>query len=152
VDGSEGRDTVIRRLALILAGFSVFALILASPAAASTTYHGVLTDGQFLCGTTEVDGPAVTGNWNLNIDNNTNGGVHINVFYDGGHHLSFGYNGLVLQSYEGGVYTFSGFGGTATATFDSNTGGFTWHVVLGGGCPPDRPYDSLTYLGSTTQG
>jgi hypothetical protein len=141
----------MRRLTLIVAGLCAFALTLASPASASTTYRGALTDGQFLCGATKVEGPAVTGNWNLNIDKNTNGGVHINVSYDGGHHLSFGYNGLVLLSYAGGVYTFSAFSGTATATLDTNSGAFAWQVVLGGGCPPDRPYDSLTYLGSTTQ-
>ena len=151
----------MRRFSLIVAASMAAALILASPASAATKYHGVLTDGQFQCGTTEVDGPTVTGSWSLSIDRRSrtsdssqdqlkpNGGVHINVLYDGAPHLSIE-SDLLFQSLEGGVYTFSAFGRTATLTLDTNTGTFMWHVELGGGCTPDRPYDSLTYIGSTT--
>ena len=158
--GREG--SLLRRLPRIVAVSMAAALILASPASAAPKFQGVLTDGQFLCGTMEVDGPAVTGFWNLSIDRRSrnsdssqdplkpNGGVHINVLYDGAPHLSIESNDLVFQSLEGGVYTFSAFGRAATLTLDTNTGTFTWHVELGGGCTPDRPYDSLTYIGSTT--
>ena len=151
----------MRRFSLIVAASMAAALILASPASAATKYHGVLTDGQFLCGTMEVDGPTVTGSWSLSIDRRSrtsdssqdqlkpNGGVHINVFYDGAPHLSIEAD-LLFQSLEGGVYTFSAFGRAATLTLDTNTGTFMWHVELGGGCTPERPYDSLTYIGSTT--
>ncbi len=54
--------------------------------------------------------------------------MHINVLYDGAPHLSIESNDLLFQSLEGGVYTFSAFGRTATATLDANTGTFTWHV------------------------
>ena len=152
----------MRRLSLIVAASLAAALILAAPASAAPKFHGVLTDGQFLCGTMEVDGPAVTGFWNLTFDRRSrtsdssqdpkkpNGGVHINVLYDGAPHLSIESNDLLLQSLEGGVYTFSAFGRAATLTLDTNTGTFMWHVELGGGCTPERPYDSLTYIGSTT--
>jgi hypothetical protein len=77
------------------------------------------------------------------------GQVTLNVFYDGSHHLSFGYNALMLVSYSGGVYVFAGFGDSATATLDTNAtpATFSWHVELGGGCPPEHPYDSLTFFG-----
>ena len=76
----------------------------------------------------EVDGPAVTGFWNLSVDRRSrtsdssqdpkkpNGGVHINVLYDGAPHLSIESNERFFQSLEGGVYTFSAFGRTATAS------------------------------------
>jgi hypothetical protein len=158
----EREGFLMRRSVRIVAASMAAALILASPASAATKYHGVLTDGQFLCGTTEVDGPAVSGFWNLTLDRRSrtsdssddsrkpNGGVHINVLYDGAPHLSIESNDLLFQSLEGGVYTFSAFGRAATLELDTNTGTFSWHVELGGGCTPDRPYDSLTYLGSTT--
>jgi hypothetical protein len=158
------RGTLLRRISLIVAASMAAASILASPASAATKNHGMLTGAQFFCGTVEVDGPAVTGSWSLSLDRRSrtadspqdqrkpHGGLHINVFYDGDPHLSIEANDLVVRSLEGGVYTFSAFGGVATATLDTNTGAFTWHVELGGGCTPDRPYDSLTYIGSTTQG
>jgi hypothetical protein len=156
------KSTLIRRLSTIVAASLAAALLLAAPASAATKNHGVLTGGQFLCGTTEVDGPAVTGFWNLSLDRRSrtsgsaqapikpHGEVHINVLYDGLPHLSIEANDLLVRSLVGGVYTFSAFGGVATATVDTNAGTFTWHVELGGGCTPDRPYDSLTYFGSTT--
>jgi len=44
----------------------------------------------------------------VSIDPNTPAQVTLNVFYDGRHHLAFGYNALMLLSYSGGVYIFSG--------------------------------------------
>ena len=43
---------------------------LASPsqAEAALTYHGTLTGGTFLCDGIPVNGPIVTGTWNVNID------------------------------------------------------------------------------------
>jgi hypothetical protein len=156
------KRTLMLRSSRIVAASLAAALLLAAPASAATKNHGVLTGGQFSCGTVEVDGPTVTGFWNLSLDRRSrtsassqdslkpHGAVHINVFYDGAPHLSIEASDLIVRSLVGGVYTFSAFGGVATATLDTNTGTFTWHVELGGDCTPDRPYDSLTYFGSTT--
>ena len=84
-----------------------------SPAAPAQTYHGTFTGGTFYCDGTPVAGPIVTGNWNVNIDPKTPAQVTLNVFYDGSHHLAFGYNALMLVSYAGGVYVFAGFGDAA---------------------------------------
>jgi hypothetical protein len=124
-----------------------------SQAARAQTYHGTFTGGTFYCGGDQVAGPIVTGNWNVNIGR-TPALVTLNVFYDGSHHLAFGYNALMLLSYVDGVYVFSGFGDFATATLDTRAepATFSWHVELGGGCPPEHPYDSLTYSGLATRG
>jgi len=55
----------------------------------------------------------------------------------------------MLVSSSGGVYVFSGFGDSSTATLDTNTtpATFSWQVELSGGCPPTHPYDSLIFLG-----
>jgi hypothetical protein len=123
-----------------------------SQAARAQTYHGTLTGGTFFCGGNPVPVFTVTGNWNVSIDPATPAQVTLNVFYDGGHHLAFGYNALMLVSSSGGVYVFAGFGDAATATLDTNAipATFSWHVELGGGCPPEHPYDSLTYFGLAT--
>ena len=73
----------------------------------------------------------------------------INVFCDGSHHLAFRHNELMLVSYSDGIYVYTGFGDSATATLDTNAtpATFSWHVEFGGGCPPEHPYDSLTYFG-----
>ena len=55
----------------------------------------------------------------MNIDPKTPALVTLNVFYDGSHHLAFGYNALMLVSYVDGVYVFAGFGDVATATLDT---------------------------------
>jgi hypothetical protein len=125
-----------------------------SKAAPAQTYHGTLTGGAFYCDGTAVAGPIVTGNWNVNIDPKTPAQVTLNVFYDGSHHLAFGYNALMLVSYSGGVYVFAGFGDAATATLDTSVtpATFSWHVELGGGCPPEHPYDSLTFFGLASRG
>jgi len=116
--------------------------------------HGTLTSGEFLCDSTPVPGPAVTGNWNVIIDPKTPAQVSLSVFYDGGHHLAFGYNALMLVWFANGVYVFSGFGDAVTVTLDTNKtpATFSWHVQLSGGCPAERPYNSLSYLGVATRG
>ena len=60
----------------------------------------------------------------------------------------------MLVSYVDGVYVFSGLGDIATATLDTRVdpATFSWHVELGGGCPPEHPYDSLTYFGLASRG
>jgi hypothetical protein len=57
---------------------------LASPsqAKAAQTYHGTLSGGTFLCDGIPVDGPIVTGRWNVIIDPQTPAQVTLNVFYD----------------------------------------------------------------------
>src|ERR1051325_4592294 len=108
------------------------------------TYHGTLTGGDFFCDGELLDPPpyAVTGTWNLNIDPHTPAQLTLDVFYDGHHHLAWGYNALILVSYIDGVYVFSGFGGIATATLDTNAtpARFCWHVELGVSCPDQYPY------------
>ena len=125
-----------------------------SQAAPAQTYHGTLTGGTFFCGGNPVPVFTVTGNWNVSIDPATPAQVTLNVFYDGGHHLAFGYNALMLVSSSGGVYVFAGFGDSATATLDTSVtpATFSWHVELGGGCPPEHPYDSLRYFGLASRG
>src|SRR5438094_7138317 len=112
-----------------------------SPAAPAQTYHGTLTGGTFFCGGNPVPVFTVTGNWNVNIDPATPAQVTLNVFYDGSHHLAFGYNASMLVSSSGGVYVFAGFGDAATATRNTSVtpATFSWHVDLGGGCPPEHP-------------
>jgi hypothetical protein len=87
--------------------------LLAAPA---QTYHGTLEGGTFYCGTDQVSGPIVTGTWNVSIDPETPAQVTLNVFYNGSHHLAFGYNALMQVSLVNGVYMFSGFGDAVTAT------------------------------------
>ena len=125
-----------------------------SQAAPAQTFHGTFTGGSFYCGDDQVAGPIVTGNWNVNIDPKTPAQMTVNVFYDGGHHFAFGYNALMLVSFSGGVYVFAGFGDTATATLDTNAtpATFSWQVQLGGGCPPEHPYDSVAYSGLANRG
>ena len=90
----------------------------------------------------------------MNIDPATPAQVTLNVFYNGRHHLAFGYNGLMLVSYLDGVYTFSGFGDAAAATINTrvNPATFAWHVELGVSCPNQNPYNSLTYFGVADRG
>src|SRR5215472_6569545 len=72
-------------------------------AEAAETYHGTITSGTFFCNGNQVSGHTVTGVWNLNIDANTPAQITLNVFYDGSHHLSFGYNKLMQVSFAHGV-------------------------------------------------
>ena len=123
-------------------------------AEAAQTYHGTVTGGTFFCNGDQVSGPIVTGTWNLNIDAQTPAQLTLNVSYDGRHHLSFGYNDLILVSFMDGVYVFSGFGGIATATLDTSVtpAAFSWHVELGVSCPSENPYNSLTFSGVADRG
>ena len=129
-------------------------LIAASSSRAAETYHGTITSGAFYCDGTQVSGPIVTGNWNVNIDPATPAQVTLNVFYNGSHHLSFGYNKLMLVSYVNGVYTFTGFGDSVTATLNTmvNPTTFEWRVALGVSCPNQNPYNSLKYFGVADRG
>jgi hypothetical protein len=89
----------------------------------------------------EINTYAKTGDWKARIDN-------------GSHHLAFGYNALMLVSFSDGVYVFSGFGDTVTATLNTNAtpATFSWHVELGVSCPDQNPYDSLTFFGVASRG
>ena len=147
----------VHRVLVILTGviLLVFATSASSSAAGQAqTFHGTITGGAFFCDGNPVPTPTITGNWNVNIDPATPAQVTLNVFYDGSHHLSFGYNALMLVSSSGGVYVFAGFGDRVTATVDTNVNPatFSWHVEIGGGCPPSHPYDSLTFFGEANRG
>jgi hypothetical protein len=112
--------------ALLLVPSVLFISASSSQAEAAQTYHGTLTGGTFLCDGTPVNGPIVTGTWNVNIDPQTPAQVTLNVFYNGGHHLAFGYNALMQVSFVNGVYVFSGFGDAATATLDTTANPVTF--------------------------
>jgi hypothetical protein len=60
----------------------------------------------------------------------------------------------MLISHDDGVYVFSAFGGFATATLDTTQtpATFSWHVEFGNGCPPARPFNSLTFFGVANRG
>jgi hypothetical protein len=113
----KSQKNVLTLTAVIL--LVLVSLASSSQAEAAQTYHGTLTGGTFLCDGTPVNGPIVTGTWNVNIDPQTPAQVTLNVFYNGGHHLAFGYNALMQVSFVNGVYVFSGFGDAATATLDT---------------------------------
>jgi hypothetical protein len=127
-----------------------------SPAAPAQTYHGTLTGGTFYCNGEESADfrPTVTGTWNVNIDPATPAQVTLDVFVNGRHDVAFGYNALMLLSFSDGVYVFSAFGGFATATLDTTQtpATFSWHVEFGNGCPPARPFNSLTFFGVANHG
>jgi hypothetical protein len=142
-------------LTYIVAALSVLvASASSSPAAPAQTYHGTFTGATFYCDGTPVPVYTVTGNWNVNLNPKAPALVTLNVFYDGSHYTAFGYNALMLVSYVDGVYVFSGFGDFATATLDTRVepATFSWHVELGGGCPPEHPYNSLTFFGLASRG
>ena len=142
-------------LTYIVAALSILVTLASSSLAApAQTYNGTLTGGTFFCDGTPAAGPIVTGNWNVNIPPKTPAQVVLNVFYDGSYHLAFAYNALMLVSYVDGVYVFSAFGGPVTATLDTrvNPATFSWSAELGGGCPPEHPYNSLTYSGLANRG
>jgi hypothetical protein len=119
------------------------------------TYHGTFTGSTFYCNGEQSDfRPIVTGTWNLIIDPQTPAQLTLNVFVNGRHDVAFGNNALMLSSYVGGVYVFSAFGGFAMATLDTSVtpATFSWHVEFGGGCPPARPFNSLTFFGVADRG
>src|SRR5215469_5781704 len=118
---------------LLLTCFVLLTSVSSLPADPAQTYHGTFTGGSFFCNRDQVSGPIVTGTWNRNIDPHTPAQVTLNVFYNGSHHLAFGYNALMLATYSDGVYFFSGFGDSVTARLDTtvNPATFCWHVELG---------------------
>jgi hypothetical protein len=119
------------------------------------TYHGTFTGSTFYCNGEQSDfRPIVTGTWNLIIDPQTPAQLTLSVFVNGRHDVAFGNNALMLSSYVGGVYVFSAFGGFAMATLDTSVtpATFSWHVEFGGGCPPARPFNSLTFFGVANRG
>ena len=141
---------------LLLICFVLLTSASSLPADPAQTYHGTLTGGDFFCDGQLLDPPphSVTGTWNLNIDPQTPAQLTLDVFYDGSHHLAWGYNALILVSYVNGVYVFSGFEGIATATLDTyaTPARFCWHVELGVSCPDQYPYSSLIFLGVANRG
>jgi hypothetical protein len=142
-------------LTYIVAALSILVtLASSSQAAPAQTYNGTFTGGTFYCGSDQVVGPVVTGNWNVIIDPKTPAQVTLNVFYNGSHHLAFGYNALMQVSYVDGVYVFTGLGDAATATLDTTMAPatFSWHVELDVSCPGQYPYNSLTYFGLASRG
>ena len=150
------RNRLLPHLRIATAGtFILILLVLVSsasslPAAPAQAYHGTITSGTFLCnGEPSSFSPMVTGTWNLSIDPATPAQVTLTVFYNGDLHLALGYNALMLVSSAGGVYVFTGFGDSATATLDTTVAParFSWHVQLAGGCLAQRPYNSLTFFG-----
>ena len=84
----------------------------------------------------------------MSIDPKTPAQVTLNVFYDGGHHLAFGYNALMQRPIPA-AFTYSRDLATrlGNARYHTSPATFSWHVDLGVGCPPSHPYHSLTYLG-----
>ena len=140
--------------AITVALLSPARLFASQPAEPAQTYHGTITGGAFDCDLTQVPGPIVTGIWNVNIDPATPPQVTLNVFYNGSHHLAFAYNKLMLVSYDNGVYTFTGFEDSATATLNTmvSPATFEWRVALGLSCPNQNPYNSLTYFGVADRG
>lgn len=138
----------MRRLAGLTA--IILTIVLVAPVAAasqSSTYHGVITGGEFRCGAVVKASPyaEVTGIWTLNLSAAKTATVTMNVSYDGRHHMSVGLSqGVVADA--GVAATFLGGAGTATVAGES----FTWEVSLGRACDPapnDPSYDNLTYLG-----
>ena len=125
-------------------------------AAPAKTYHGIFTGGSFYCGDDQVVGPIVTGNWNVSIDPKTPAQVMLNVFYNGSHHLAFGYNALMLVLYADGVYVFTGLWRRrdGDARHDhAAPATFFWQVELDVSCRPDHdPYNSLTFFGLASRG
>jgi len=144
--------------AITLALLAPVRLSASQPAAHAQTYHGTLTGSTFYCNGEENPDfrPTVTGTWNLIIDPQTPAQLTLDVFVDGRHDVAFGYNALILDPLQsgGGVYVFSAFGGFATATLDTTQtpATFSWHVEFGDGCPPERPFNSLTFFGVANRG
>jgi hypothetical protein len=145
---------------LKIAALAAITVALLGPARLSAsqpaqTYHGTFTGSTFYCNGEQSDfRPIVTGTWNLIIDPQTPAQLTLNVFVNGRHDVAFGNNALMLSSYVGGVYVFSAFGGFAMATLDTSVtpATFSWHVEFGGGCPPARPFNSLTFFGVADRG
>ena len=148
------RRNILTCIVAALSGLIVSAS--SSPAAPGQTYHGTLTGSVFYCNGEENPNftPTVTGTWNLIIDPQTPTQLTLDVFVDGRHDVAFGNNALMLISFSDGVYVFSAFGDIVTATLDTTQtpATFSWHVEFGNGCPPARPFNSLTFFGVANRG
>ncbi len=139
-------------LTYIVAALSILVTSASSlQAAPAQTYHGTLTGADFFCnGELLVPPPySVSGLWKVVINTETPAPLSLRVFYDSRRHLTFRDFDFELVSFVDGVYIFSGFEGIVIVTLDTNQtpASFAYHAELGGGCLPERPYDSLTYLG-----
>ena len=144
-------------LTYIVAALSILVTSASSlQAAPAQTYHGTLTGGDFFCnGELLVPPPySVSGFWKVVINTETPAQLSLRVFYDSRRHLTFRDFDFELISFVDGVYVFSGFEGIVIATLDTNQtpASFAYQAELGGGCPPERPYDSLTYFGLANRG
>jgi len=51
-----------------------------------------------------------------------------------------------------GTYIVAADAVTVTLDTTKTPATFSWHVGLSGGCPPDRTYDALSYLGVASRG
>jgi hypothetical protein len=155
----KNRNIQFHRVPMILTGVILLVLVTSassSPAAGPQTYTGILTHGDFFCGGNPVDPQySVTGTWILSIDpimeDQVTPPAHLTliVLKNGRHYLTFPHIELTpVPLVEDGVYVYL-FGPSVTMTLDTNVdpATFSWHVELGGGCPPEHPYDSLTYVG-----
>jgi hypothetical protein len=155
----KNRIIQFQHVPAILIGIILLVLVglaSSSPAAPEQTYHGTLTDSTFYCNGEETPDfrPTITGTWNLIIDPQTPAQLTLDVFVDGSHDVAFGYNALILISYDDGVYVFSAFGGFAMATLDTSVtpARFSWHVEFGVSCPDQNPFNSLTFFGVADRG
>ncbi len=160
----------MRRFALPMALLIAFALV--APVAAeskSATYQGEIDGGSFYCSTSTAPhdpiDPSpykVTGTWTLNLGNDRTATVTVHAWYDGAHHMSTGHGQYQVEA-EGGTVTMRL--AIWTATFDPESGTFTWAADLSSyyQCPPPTPpavvtpghiaklYDNLVYTGNTDQ-
>ena len=148
----------IHRVPTILAGVTLSVLVTlasSSPVAAAEpaqTYHGTITSGEFLCDMTPVPGPTVTGNWNVNIDPATPAQVTLNVFYDGSHHLAFGYNALMLVSYQAASMCSGPGRRDGDARYEYDSGDVLLARPIQRLLAPSAPITSLSYLGVASRG
>ena len=144
-------------LTYIVAAVSILVISASSSLCAPPqNYTGMVTHGEFYCDDQILNPPAysVAGVWVLSIDSMTQPPVPprayltINVFRDGSPYVLFPHIELTPVSLQNGLYTYT-FGPQVTVTLDTTTAPatFGWHVEFGGGCPPEHPYDSLTFFG-----
>jgi hypothetical protein len=139
-------------LRVIVIGLTLFVFAISPSvlaAEATPIYRGTLTGGDFFCNDELLVPPpySVSGSWRLIIDR-TAARLSLRIFYDNQRHLALNVQ-FDLVSFIDGVYVFSGFDGTATATLDLNKtpAAFSYNVELGFSCPDEYPYSSLTYYG-----
>jgi hypothetical protein len=137
-------------LTYIIAAFSILVASASSlPAAPAQTYHGIFTGGTFYCGGTPVPVFTVTGNWNVSIDPKTPAQSHAQRLLrrkpSPGVRLQRADAGLVRRRRLRVRRVRRRSDGDARYKMQTPAT-FSWHVELGGGCPPEHPYNSLTYF------